>query len=138
MACCAAIKMRTEGRVMQMTKKWVLGLSTILFVGCAAQPPREVSTIETSNTSLLTAPTTSKESKDGINITYAQASVGFDTGCDINQTFSDDLNDCAKLPTAVKEMAIAHCDGHGRKAMFLGNGTSWLQQTVSKFRCDEL
>ena len=123
---------------METTKKWVLGLSAIVFVGCAAQPPREVSTISTSNTSLLTTPTASKESEDGINITYAQASVGFDTGCDFNQTFSDDLNDCAKLPVEVKEMAIAHCDGYGRKAMFLGNGTSWLQQTVSKFRCDEL
>ena len=112
-----------------------LGFS--LLTGCATpQPPRDVSEVSSADTVLLFGPSTSDETEAGIKITYAQASMGFDSGCNPNQTFSDELNECAKLPAEVKTLAIDHCASFGLKAMFTGNSTNWLQQTVSNFTCE--
>ena len=108
------------------------------FIGCAAQqqPPRDVSEVSSADAVLVFGPSTSDASAEGIKITYAQASMGFDSGCNPNQTFSDELNDCAKLPEEVKTLALDHCTSFGLKALFVGNSTNWLQQTVSNFTCD--
>ena len=110
----------------------------VFLIGCAAQqqPPRDVSEVSSADTVLIFGPSTSDASEEGIKITYAQASMGFDSGCNPNQTFSDELNDCAKLPEEVKTLALDHCAGFGLKALFMGNSTNWLQQTVSNFTCD--
>ncbi len=107
-------------------------------IGCAAQqqPPRDVSEISSADTVLVFGPSTSDASEEGIKITYAQASMGFDSGCNPNQTFSDELNDCAKLPEEVKTLALDHCASFGLKALLMGNSTNWLQQTVSNFTCE--
>jgi hypothetical protein len=108
------------------------------LVGCATQqqPPRDASEVSSADTVLIFGPSTSDATEEGIKITYAQASMGFDSGCDPNQTFSDELNDCAKLPAEVKTLAIDHCASFGLKAMFVGNSSNWLQQTVSNFKCE--
>jgi hypothetical protein len=36
----------------------------------------------------------------------------------------------------VKTLALDHCASFGLKAMFVGNTTNWLQQTVSNFTCE--
>jgi hypothetical protein len=110
----------------------------LLLVSCAGQQetPRDVSEIASDNTVLIFGPSVSDATEQGIKITYAQASMGFDSGCDPNRTFSEDLNECAKLPAEVKEKAISHCATYDKKAVFLGNGTNWLAQTVSRFVCE--
>lgn len=118
-------------------KVFAIGLGFSLLAGCATQqPPRDVTEVSSADTVLLFGPSTSDETEAGIKITYAQASMGFDSGCDPNQTFSDELNECAKLPAEVKTLAIDHCASFGLKAMFSGNSTNWLQQTVSNFTCE--
>lgn len=119
-------------------KPLITALGFIVLTGCAAQqqPPRDVSEVSSADTVLLFGPSTSDASEEGVKITYAQASMGFDSGCNPNQTFSDDLNDCAKLPSEVKTLALDHCASFGLKAMFVGNTTNWLQQTVSNFTCE--
>ena len=118
-------------------KVFAIGLGFSLLAGCATQqPPRDATEVSSADTVLLFGPSTSDETEAGIKITYAQASMGFDSGCDPNQTFSDELNECAKLPAEVKTLAIDHCASFGLKAMFSGNSTNWLQQTVSNFTCE--
>ena len=118
-------------------KVFAIGLGFSLLAGCATQqPPRDVTEVSSADTMLLFGPSTSDETEAGIKITYAQASMGFDSGCNPNQTFSDELNECAKLPAEVKTLAIDHCASFGLKAMFTGNGSNWLQQTVSNFTCE--
>ena len=118
-------------------KVFAIGLGFSLLAGCATQqPPRDATEVSSADTVLLFGPSTSDETEAGIKITYAQASMGFDSGCDPNQTFSDELNECAKLPAEVKTLAIDHCASFGLKAMFTGNSTNWLQQTVSNFTCE--
>ena len=118
-------------------KVFAIGLGFSLLAGCATQqPPRDVTEVSSADTVLLFGPSISDETEAGIKITYAQASMGFDSGCDPNQTFSDELNECAKLPAEVKTLAIDHCASFGLKAMFSGNSTNWLQQTVSNFTCE--
>jgi hypothetical protein len=118
-------------------KVFAIGLGFSLLAGCATQqPPRDVTEVSSADTVLLFGLSISDETEAGIKITYAQASMGFDSGCDPNQIFSDELNECAKLPAEVKTLAIDHCASFGLKAMFSGNGTNWLQQTVSNFTCE--
>ena len=118
-------------------KVFAIGLGLSSLAGCATQqPPRDATEVSSADTVLLFGPSTSDETEAGIKITYAQASMGFDSGCDPNQTFSDELNECAKLPAEVKTLAIDHCASFGLKAMFTGNSTNWLQQTVSNFTCE--
>ena len=121
-----------------VSKLFILVLGYILLAACASQqqPPRDVSEVSSADTVLIFGPSTSDASEEGIKITYAQASMGFDSGCNPNQTFSDELNDCAKLPEEVKTLALDHCTSFGLKALFMGNNTNWLQQTVSTFTCD--
>ena len=120
-----------------VSKLFILVLGYILLAACASQqqPPRDVSEVSSADTVLIFGPSTSDASEEGIKITYAQASMGFDSGCNPNQTFSDELNDCAKLPEEVKTLAIDHCASFGLKALFVSNSTNWLQQTVSNFTC---
>ena len=116
----------------------ILAPLLLLLVACAGQQetPRDVSEVASDNTVLIFGPSVSDATEEGIKITYAQASMGFDSGCDPNRTFSDDLNECAKLPAEVKEAAVSHCASYDKKAVFLGNGTNWLAQTVSRFACE--
>jgi len=107
------------------------------LVGCASEPPREVSSVSASKTKALNEPKISKASTDGLNITYIEASMGFDGGCNPYKSFSSELNQCSELPENVAKMAIDHCEKYDKKAMFHGNGTSLLQMTVSKFTCDK-
>ncbi|MEJ6516162.1 MAG: hypothetical protein ACKVKL_11925 [Pseudomonadales bacterium] len=107
------------------------------LVGCASEPPREVSSVSSSKTKALNEPKISKASTDGLNITYIEASMGFDGGCNPYKSFSSELNQCSELPENVAKMAIDHCEKYDKKAMFHGNGTSLLQMTVSKFTCDK-
>jgi len=117
-------------------KVFAIAVGLSLLAGCATQqPPRDVAEVSSADTVLLFGPSPSDETEAGIKITYAQASMGFDSGCDPNQTFSDELNECAKLPAEVKTLAIDHCASFGLKALFVGNSTNWLQQTVSNFTC---
>ena len=94
----------------KIPKSLMVALGLIVLTGCAAQqqPPRDVSEVSSADTVLLFGPSTSDASEEGVKITYAQASMGFDSGCNPNQTFSDDLNDCAKLPSEVKTLALDH------------------------------
>ena len=130
----STIKNRTEAQI----RFAVMVALALALCGCAGQQetPRDVSEIGTDNTVLIFGPSVSDATEEGIKITYAQASMGFDSGCDPNRTFSEDLNECAKLPAEVKEKAISHCATYDKKAVFLGNGTNWLAQTVSRFVCE--
>ena len=106
-------------------KVFAIGLGFSLLAGCATQqPPRDVTEVSSADTVLLFGPSTSDETEAGIKITYAQASMGFDSGCDPNQTFSDELNECAKLPAEKKPLAITHCANYGMKAQVTGASTN--------------
>jgi hypothetical protein len=48
---------------------------------------------------------------------------------------STKLNQCAKLPENVKQLAVDHCSRFEKTAMFLGNKTNLIQMTVSHFDC---
>lgn len=130
----STIRNRAEAQI----RVAVMVALALALCGCAGQQetPRDVSEIGTDNTVLIFGPSVSDATEEGIKITYAQASMGFDTGCDPNRTFSDELNECAKLPAEVKEQALNHCDSYGKKAVFLGNKSNWLAQTVSQFVCE--
>ena len=75
--------------------------------------------------------------KAKLELEPAQLSFGFDARCNPYKTYSSDLNECAKLPENVKNIAIEHCAESGKKAVFLGNKTSLLQMTISEFSCEE-
>jgi hypothetical protein len=107
-----------------------------ILLGCAStEPPRLVSSISSSNSKTLTEPALEILENNYFEITYAEASIGFDSGCNPFKSFSDELNQCSKLPDNVKQMALQHCKGKSKSAMFLGNSKSLLQMTVSKFSC---
>lgn len=115
----------------------MVSASMLCLAACATQEtPRALEDVSSSNTIPLTAPEITRADEDGLSIRYAQISIGFDAGCNPNRSFSYDLNECAKLPEAVKTMAAEHCEGYGKMAVFSGNRTNILQMTVSKFRCE--
>ena len=123
---------------MQNLNLFLLSISILLLGACASQEtPRDVSSVSTSNTKTLTKPKIIKSDKEGLSIRYAQMSMGFDANCNPNRIMSDNMNECAKLPENVKQMALDHCNNHDKNALFLGNKTSLLQMTISNFRCED-
>ena len=116
-------------------------MGSIMVSGClsggAPERPRDVADVSSSDTSTIIDPKIVKSSEEGIEIKYAQLSFGFDAGCNPYKTYSSDLNECAKLPENVKDIAIEHCAESGKKAVFLGNKTSLLKMTISEFSCEE-
>jgi len=113
-------------------------LLTIGLAGCASpEPPRDVSLVSTSNTKTLTDPKIGEASSEGLTITYAEMSMGFDAGCNPHKSFSSELNQCSQLPSNVATMAIEHCQKYNKKAVFHGNGTNFIQMTVSNFTCEK-
>ena len=119
----------------------IILIGSIMVSGClsggAPERPRDVADVSSSDTSTIIDPKIVKSSEEGIEIKYAQLSFGFDAGCNPYKTYSSDLNECAKLPENVKDIAIEHCAESGKKAVFLGNKTSLLQMTISEFSCEE-
>ena len=120
-------------------KLLVISLISLMVSGCLSDPetPRDVADISSSDTTTIFNPKIVNSSKEGLEIKYAQLSFGFDAGCNPYKSFSSDLNECAKLPENVKNMAMVHCSENGKTAVFLGNKTSLLQITISKFSCEE-
>lgn len=108
------------------------------LIGCAStEPHRDVDTVSSSKTKTLTAPKIIKSDVDGLQIRYAELSMGFDDTCNPFKSFSEEKNQCSELPENVKVMAINHCEKNGKKAVFLGNKTNFIQMTISKFSCEE-
>ena len=106
-------------------------------MGCTgAQSPNDVSDVSSKNIATIFPPKVTKSSPEKLEITYAQISMGFDSGCNPYQSFSSELNECAQLPSNVKVLAIDHCAKYSKKAVFLGNKTNLLKMTVSKFECE--
>ncbi|WP_438991700.1 hypothetical protein [Lentibacter sp.] len=114
--------------------------SLVALLGVAAcssgEPPRAVSTVSSAQTMTLLPPKISKMTDSEIQITYPQASIGFDAGCDAFSPMQSRLNQCAKLPENVKTIATDHCTRFGKEAIFLGNKTNFLHMTVSQFSCE--
>ena len=110
----------------------------IVLTGCASQEtPRDVSTVSSDKIKTLLPPKVTKADEKGLSIRYAQVSMGFDATCNPFKSFSDKLNDCNELPENVKTLAVDHCDQFGKKAVFMGNKTTMLQMTLSKFTCQD-
>ena len=110
----------------------------IALTGCASQEtPRYVSTVSSDKIKTLLPPKVTKADEKGLSIRYAQVSMGFDATCNPFKSFSDKLNDCSELPDNVKTLAVDHCEQFGRKAVFMGNKTTMLQLTLSKFTCQD-
>ena len=106
------------------------------ITSCAMQEtPRDVSDVSSKNIKTLTKPKITRSDSKSIEITYAQMSMGYASGCNPFRSFSDKKNECAELPENVKLMAEDHCDKNDTKAVFLGNKKNLLQMTVSVFRC---
>lgn len=122
----------------KLSKQIFLFFFAVAFLSsCAMQEtPRDASSVSSSNTRTLTAPAIIDSDEDFIDIRYAQMSMGFDPSCNPNRLMRDELNECAKLPENVKEIAMKHCEAHSKKAVFLGNRTTLLQMTLSKFKCE--
>lgn len=122
----------------RLSKQIFLFFFTVAFLSsCAMQEtPRDASSVSSSNTRTLTAPAIIDSDENFIDIRYAQMSMGFDPNCNPNRLMRDELNECAKLPENVKEIAMKHCEANGKKAVFLGNRTTLLQMTLSKFKCE--
>lgn len=74
-------------------------------------------------------------SADGIQITYPQISIGFYENCGAFRPMSSQLNQCAKLPENVKQLAVDHCNRFEKTAAFTGNKTNLFHMTVSHFEC---
>ena len=113
-----------------------------ILIGCAAllgcsqaEPPRAVEAVSSANTATLSPPKVRSRTENGIEIVYPQVSIGFDANCSAFRVMSDKLNQCAKLPANVKNMAIEHCALFDKQAMFIGNKTNFLHMTVSRFEC---
>ena len=120
-----------------LRKSMVISFCCTLLVGCSdTEPPRDVTDVSSKNIATIVAPKVTKSSPEKLEITYAQISMGFDSGCNPFQSFSSKLNDCAQLPDNVKVLAIDHCAKYSKKAVLLGNKTNLLQMTVSKFKCE--
>ncbi|MGB2271531.1 MAG: hypothetical protein ACPH15_00785 [Pseudomonadales bacterium] len=110
----------------------------IALTGCASQEtPRDVSTVSSDKIKTLLPPKVTKADEKGLSIRYAQVSMGFDATCNPFKSFSDKLNDCSELPDNVKTLAVDHCEQFGKKAVFMGNKTTMLQLTLSKFTCQD-
>ena len=115
------------------------------LTGCATsfnhEPPHDVTSVGSKNSKTLTAPSISQYDvdgfTDGFRITYAQIGMGFDVGCNPFRNNSEIKNQCSPLPESVKLMAISHCKNKGKKSVFWGNTTNWIEMTVSKFSCEE-
>jgi len=108
------------------------------LAGCASQEtPRDVSTVSSDKIKTLMPPKVTKSDEKGLSIRYVQMSMGFDAGCNPFKTFSDKLNECFELPENVKTLAVDHCEKFDKKAVFMGNKTTLLQMTLSKFTCQD-
>jgi len=115
----------------------VVSFCCTLLVGCAdPETPRDVTDVSSKEIATIVAPKVTQSSPEKLEIRYAQISMGFDSGCNPFKSFSDKLNECAKLPKSVKVLAVDHCAKYSKKAVFLGNKTNILQMTVSKFKCE--
>ena len=120
-----------------LRKSMVISFCCTLLVGCSdPETPRDVADVSSKNIATIVAPKVTKSSPEKLEITYAQISMGFASGCNPFKSFSDKLNECAQLPKSVKVLAVDHCAKYSQKAVFLGNKTNLLQMTVSKFRCE--
>ena len=109
----------------------------LTLASCApSEPPREAATVSSANTATLLPPKIKKMSADGIQITYAQVSIGFDANCGAFRVMSSKLNQCAKLPGNVKQLAMDHCSRFEKTAIFMGNKTNLIHMTVSPFDCE--
>jgi hypothetical protein len=110
----------------------------VALTGCVStEPPRDVDTVSSSNTKTLTVPKIIESDANGLEIRYAELSMGFDATCNPFKSFSDEKNQCSQLPENVKVMAIDHCEKFAKKAVFLGNTTNFIQMTISNFSCEE-
>ena len=110
---------------------------TLTLAACApSEPPREAATVSSANTATLLPPKIKKMSADGIQITYPQISMGFDANCGAFRVMSSKLNQCAKLPENVKQLAVEHCSRVDKTAIFTGNKTNMIHMTVSHFDCE--
>lgn len=122
---------------MQYKNNLVILVSFLALLGCSqAEPPRAVEAVSSENTATLLPPKVRSRSETGIEIVYPQVSIGFDASCDSFRVMSDKLNQCAKLPSNVKQVAIEHCSLFNKNAIFLGNKTNFLHMTVSRFECE--
>ena len=123
---------------MTNNKLFISGLLITCLAGCASQEtPRDVSTVSSDKIKTLTPPKIIKSDTKGLSIRYAQMSMGYDAACNPNRSFSSELNQCRELPKSVKKLATNHCQQYGKKAVFMGNKTNFLQMTVSKFICQD-
>tara|TARA_B100000780_G_C20826009_1_gene328193 strand:+ start:180 stop:557 length:378 start_codon:yes stop_codon:yes gene_type:complete len=116
----------------------IVGLFSLVS-GCSNnEPPRDVKDVSSKNSKTIFEPRITKSRSGILEISYAQITMGSDVGCLASQyeSYSTKVNQCAKLPEKVKSMAIDHCEGYDKKAVFLGNRTNFLKMTVSKFRCE--
>jgi hypothetical protein len=121
-----------------MKNHLITGLMLVALAGCASQEtPRDVSDVSSDKIKTLTKPKVTKSDEKGLSIRYAQLSMGFDKACNPFRSFSDKLNDCSELPESVKTLAVDHCEKHDKKAVFMGNRTTMLQMTLSKFTCQD-
>jgi hypothetical protein len=114
----------------------LISVSLTLAACAPSEPPREAATVSSANTATLLPPKIKKMSADGIQITYPQISMGFDASCGAFRVMSTKLNQCAKLPENVKQLAVDHCSRFEKTAMFKGNKTNLIQMTVSHFDCE--
>jgi hypothetical protein len=116
----------------------IVALMLFALAGCASQEtPRDVSTVSSDKIKTLIPPKVTKADEKGLSVRYAQISMGFDVACNPFRTFSDKLNDCFELPESVKTLAVDHCEKFDKKAVFMGNKTTLLQMTLSKFTCQD-
>ena len=121
---------------MTYTKYFLVFGICALLSGCVpTEPAKNVKDVSSQNTATIFPPKIVKTSPGGLEIRYAQVSVGFDAGCKPSGAFSQKLNKCYKLPENVKSLALAHCAKYSKEAVFLGNKSNLLRMTVSKFRC---
>ena len=126
---------------LRMIKYYKLFISS-LIIGCLAscasqETPRDVDTVTSDKIKTLTPPKIIKSGVNGLSIRYAQISMGFDATCNPNRSFNSELNHCNELPENVKSLANNHCQQYGKKAVFMGNKTNFIQMTVSKFTCQD-
>lgn len=121
---------------MNMILKMISAAAVLAVAACASEPPRAVETVSSAQTMTLLPPKISKMTDSEIQITYPQASIGFDPSCNAYSPMQTRLNQCAKLPENVKTMATEHCERFDKAAIFLGNKTNFLHMTVSQFSCE--
>ncbi|MDB2410732.1 MAG: hypothetical protein P8J42_04865 [Pseudomonadales bacterium] len=121
-----------------MKNRIITALMLVALASCASQEtPRDVETVSSDKIKTLFPPKVTNADEKGLSIRYAEVSMGFDATCNPFKSFSDKLNDCNELPENVKTLAVDHCDQFGKKAVFMGNKTTMLQMTLSKFTCQD-